>query len=362
MKRKKDPGPGREPILSEKERIIVVGGSAGGINALRALVKGLSADFTSPVFIAWHMSPDASGILPELLGSLTSLKIAHALDYEPIVSGRIYVAPPDHHLLLEEGYVRVTRGPKENRFRPAIDPLFRSAAYAYRNRVIGVIVSGALDDGVAGLWTIKNNGGISVVQDPADADIPSMPQNALQEAPVDHCVPAADFPGLLQKLIKEKLPVRRQKPASIPLELEKDIAGQVRGAGMKAFSLGELSPFSCPECHGVLARIKEGSVIRFRCHTGHAYSADTLLSGLTEQIEQQLYSAMRGMEESIFLLNHIGDHYAENNEPGKAALCFKKAKEEEERSQLVRNVIRSQETLTKERIADELTVGKNKRA
>ncbi|MCH5718753.1 chemotaxis protein CheB [Niabella hibiscisoli] len=159
------------------------------------------------------MSADSSGILPELLSQVTVLKVAHALDYEPIQPGRIYVAPPDHHLLIESGHLRVTRGPKENRFRPAIDPLFRSAAYAYKNRVIGVIVSGALDDGVAGLWTIKNNGGIAVVQDPDDADIPSMPQNALREAPVDYCIPAADFPALLQKLIKQKLPpgVQRSK-------------------------------------------------------------------------------------------------------------------------------------------------------
>ncbi|MCH5718754.1 hypothetical protein [Niabella hibiscisoli] len=128
---------------------------------------------------------------------------------------------------------------------------------------------------------------------------------------------------------------------------------------MKAFSMGELSPFSCPECHGVLARIKEGDVLRFRCHTGHAYSADTLLFALTDQIEQQLYSAMRGMEESVLLLNHMGDHYAEDNEPVKAAFCFKKAKEAEDRSRQVRSVIRSQELLTRARVAEDGAMGKN---
>lgn len=362
MKKRKDAGPAKEPVLGDKDRIIVAGGSAGGINALKAFIKGLGADFTSPVFIAWHMPPDASGILPELLAPVTPLKVAHALDYEPIVPGRIYVAPPDHHLLIEQGHVRVTRGPKENRFRPAIDPLFRSASYVYKNRVIGVVVSGALDDGVAGLWTIKNNGGTAIVQDPADADIPSMPQNALREAPVDHCLPAVGFGALLQKLIKQKLPPQRKKAAVISPALEKNIAGEVKGAGMKAFSLGELSPFSCPECHGVLARIKEGNVVRYRCHTGHAYSADTLLAGLTEQVEQELYSAMRGMEESILLLNHMGDHYAEDNEPGNAAFCFKKAKEAEERSQQVRNIISAQEALSRERISRELNFEKNKTA
>lgn len=358
MKRKKDPGPEPELMLGDKERIIVVGGSAGGINALKAFIKGLPADFTSPVFIAWHMSADASGILPELLTGFTRLKVAHALDYEPILPGRIYIAPPDHHLLIEPGHVRVTRGPKENRFRPAIDPLFRSAAYSYTNRVIGIIVSGALDDGVAGLWTIKNNSGLSIVQDPADADMPSMPQNALKEAPVDYCVPAADFPGVLQKLLTQKLPSKRSKLQAAPTGLEKQVAGQVPGAGMKAYSLGELSPFSCPECHGVLATIREGDIIRYRCHTGHAYSADVLLLALTDQIERQLYSAMRGMEESILLLNHMGDHYAEKNEPGQAAFCFKKAKEAEDRSQLVRDIITDQEILTKERIAEEVNAGK----
>ena len=161
--------------------IIVIGASAGGFEVLKKLVADLPADFAASIFVVWHMSPDVRGVLPQVLNRAGTVPAAHAVDGESIEPNRIYVAPPDHHLLIEKGTVRVTRGPKENRFRPAVDPLFRSAAYAYNNRVIGVILSGALDDGTAGLWTIKRRGGVAVVQDPFDAEVPSMPDNALRE-------------------------------------------------------------------------------------------------------------------------------------------------------------------------------------
>lgn len=189
----------------EKRNIIVIGASAGGFEAFKKIVQDLPPDLDASIFIVWHMSPDIRGILPEVLNKLNKIDAAHAYDQEPIKPNRIYVAPPDHHLLIEEGRVRVTRGPKENRFRPAVDPLFRSAAYTYGSRVIGVVLSGALDDGTAGLWRIKNNGGIAVVQDPADADVSSMPENALREVHVDYCVPVADLGGLLAKLSSEEV-------------------------------------------------------------------------------------------------------------------------------------------------------------
>src|SRR5215204_1578454 len=157
----------------DPRNIIVVGASAGGLEALKALVKGLPADLPASIFIVWHMSPDVRGVMPQVLNRLNTMPAFQASDGEAIEEGRIYVAPPDRHLVLEEGLVRVTKGPKENRFRPAIDPLFRSAAYYYGPDVIGVILSGSLDDGTSGLWTIKDRGGIAIVQDPWGAEVPS---------------------------------------------------------------------------------------------------------------------------------------------------------------------------------------------
>ena len=178
--------------------IVVIGGSAGGVEALRRICEGLPADFPAAVFVVIHISPNSRSIMPDLLSRAGRLPARHPTDEEPIHRGTIYVAPPDMHMLLRPGYVMLRRGPQENRTRPAIDPLFRSAAVAYGSRVIGVVLSGLLDDGCAGLLAIKSCGGISVVQEPNDAMWPEMPRNALAHDRVDHCVPAAELPALLK--------------------------------------------------------------------------------------------------------------------------------------------------------------------
>lgn len=189
----------------EKTNIIVIGASAGGFDALKRLVAGLPSDLDAAIFIVWHMAPTAFGILPKVLNKENTLFATQAIDYEPIKRNHIYVAPPDRHLLIEKGYVRVTNGPKENRFRPAVDPLFRSAAYAYGPQVIGIILSGALDDGTAGLWAIKERGGLAIVQDPKDAEVPSMPQNAISSVEVDYQVPISEMGSLLTKLCERQI-------------------------------------------------------------------------------------------------------------------------------------------------------------
>lgn len=339
----------------EKRNIIVIGASAGGFEALKRLVAGLPPDLNAAVFIVWHMSPDITGVLPQVLNRQKTIMAAHAIEGEPIVFNRIYVAPPDRHLILENGFVRVTRGPKENRFRPAVDPLFRSAAYIYGSRVIGIVLSGALDDGTAGLWTIKSRGGIAVVQDPADAEVPSMPENALSAVETDYCVPLSEIGPLLVKLTGE--PAHELKEPDMEenkkVGLEVQIAAQDRALEQGMLQLGALTPYACPECHGVLSAIRDGDIIRYRCHTGHAYSADSLLTSITENIEDTLWSAIRGVEESIFLLNNLGDHYAERNQPKLAALYFKKAQEAASRAQLVRQAVLAHEQLTKDSISQE---------
>jgi two-component system chemotaxis response regulator CheB len=335
------------------ERIIVIGASAGGFGPLKRIINGLPPDFQSPIFVVWHMSPDVRGILPQVLSRENSILAAHACNNEEIETNRIYVAPPDYHMLLENNKILITNGPKENRFRPAIDPLFRSAAYAFGNRVIGVVLSGALDDGTAGLWTIKQYGGLAIVQDPVDAEVPSMPENALRSLKVDYCVPVTDLSQLLVRLCKEP----PKKTAAIHDDLqtkeENQIAAGIYKSAWGSFKTGELTPFTCPECHGVLAKLQDDKITRYLCHTGHAYSADVLLASITEGIENSLYNALRGMDENIMLLNHLGDHAAEANETQLAALYFKKAREISERSQIVRKVARLHEQLNIDRLRKE---------
>lgn len=334
----------------ETRNIIVIGASAGGFDAIKKLVGDLPKDFEASLFVVWHISPDIRGVLPQVLNRAGTLHAAHAYDSEAIAPNRIYVAPPDRHLLIEEGRVRVTRGPKENRFRPAVDPLFRSAAYTYGNRVIGVILSGALDDGTAGLWTIKHRGGIAIVQDPLDAEVPSMPENAMREVAIDYSVPVSEMADLLvrlsQEVVAERSEVNMEEDKKTEIEIR--IAAEESAFESGIMKFGELTPFTCPDCHGVLSTLKDGALTRFRCHTGHAYSADSLLTTVTENIEDSLYNAIRGVEESIMLLNHIGDHYAEINQTKLAALYFKKAQEAEQRVKKVRQAVLSHEQLSKD--------------
>jgi two-component system chemotaxis response regulator CheB len=338
--------------------IIVIGASAGGFEALKKLVAGLPKDLAAAIFIVWHMSSDVRSVLPQVLNRLETLSAVHAYDGEAIEPNRIYVALPDRHLLIENGQVRVTKGPKENRFRPAVDPLFRSAAYSYGSKVIGVILSGALDDGTAGLWTIKHHGGLAIVQDPADAEIPSMPESALREVAVDYSVPVSEMADLLVRLSKEKTAetseVNMEDDEKTKIEIGVAAEDSAFESGIMKF--GELTPFTCPDCHGVLLKITDGKRARFRCHTGHAYSADSLLATVTENIEDSLYSAMRGVEESIMLLNHIGDHFAEVNQPKLAAMFFKKAKEAQNRAQAVRQVVLTHEQLSSDKLRQQAEI------
>jgi two-component system chemotaxis response regulator CheB len=338
-----------------KKDIIVIGASAGGFEALKKIVAGLPADFAASIFVVWHMSSDVRGVLPQVLNGAGKVHAAQAYEGEPIMPNRIYVAPPDRHLLVERDRVRVTRGPKENRFRPAVDPLFRSAAYAYGSRVVGVVLTGSLDDGTAGLWMIKQRGGTAIVQDPLDAEVPSMPENALREVEVDYTVPVSKIAELLVRLSKE----RAANIAEVNMETDEKTAVEISIAAEESaferniMKFGELSPYTCPDCHGVLVSIKDGKRKRFRCHTGHGFSADSLLATVTENIEESLYSAIRGVEESIMLLNHIGDHFAETNQTKLAALYFQKANEAESRAALVRQVVMSHERVSNDSLRQE---------
>lgn len=328
--------------------IVVVGASAGGMDVLKSLVKQLPEDFPASLLIVWHISPNVRSILPEILDKVGPLRSAHATNGEKITLGRIYVAPPDHHMLIEQGCVRVTKGPKENRFRPAIDPLFRSAAYTYGSRVIGVILSGYLDDGTAGLWTIKLRGGITVVQEPKDAPVPSMPESALRQVEVDYCVPISKMSSLLTCLTTEE--ALKEPEISMEeknkIEIEVRISAEDNAYEMGIMKLGELTPFTCPECHGVLLKLKDKHLLRFRCHTGHAFSANTLLAAVTEGIEERFWSTIRAVEESIMFLNHMSKHLAETEQFPLSELYFRKGQEAEQRVQALRQAVLQHEQLS----------------
>lgn len=329
--------------------IIVIGASAGGFEALKRLVADLPPDFQASIFIVWHLASDAYGILPEVLNRSKKLFAANAVNGESIEPNRIYVAPPDHHLLIERDLIMVTKGPKENRFRPAVDPLFRSAAYAYGAQVIGVILSGALDDGTSGLWMVKQRGGLAIVQHPLDAEVPSMPRNAMREVAIDYGVPVSEMADLLVRLTKEPVETSEEAMEEDELtEIEIGIAAEKSAFESGIISLGDLTPFTCPECHGVLVKFKEGMRERYRCHTGHAFSADSLLTTITENIEQGLYSALRGIEESVMLLNNLGNYFSEIKNTELASLYFSKAVEAQERTKLLRQNIRRHEQFNQE--------------
>ncbi|NVO30278.1 chemotaxis protein CheB [Hymenobacter lapidiphilus] len=328
--------------------IVVIGASAGGVAALMALVQTLPADFPAPIFVVQHVAADSPSVLPQLLNSVSALAVRQPQDGETVAAGVIYVAPPDHHLLLEGTRVLVTRGPKENRFRPSIDALFRSAAYTYGPRVIGVVLTGYLDDGTSGLWSVQRMGGLALVQDPHDAEQPSMPTNALEFVAADYVVPLAEMGPLLVRLTQERAPAKTHLPATELdlLQIELTIAKQGGGFELGIIEKGKLTPFTCPDCHGALTQLIEGKLIRYRCHTGHAYTVSALLSEVTESVESMLYQSMRGLEETKMLLHNLGMHFVENGQDEVAHLFFRKADETGQQARVVHDSILKHESLS----------------
>jgi len=337
-----------------KRNIIVIGASTGGFKALQQLVAGLPPDIDAALFIVWHMAAESINVLPRVLNEYNSIYATTAIDREPIEFNRIYTAPPDKHLILMDNILRLSNGPKENRFRPAIDPLFRSAAAIYGPRVIGVILSGGLDDGTSGLWTVKQYGGIAIVQDPNEAEAPSMPLSAIRHVPVDHKVGIAQMSSLLARLVTEDAPQQKEVPMPDQERNQKEINIALQEYPSSTIDpLGDLTPLTCPECHGVLFSLKESGRLRYRCHTGHAFSGDSLLDAISSNIEDTLYDAIRSIKENIALLNHMGDHFAAVNMPKLAAVFFKKSREAQDRLKLVWQAAINNEHLDTDKLMEE---------
>ena len=322
-----------------KHDIIVVGASAGGVEALSKLVHGLPADFPATIFIVLHLSPQSPSMLPKILQRATPLTVVSAEDRLPIRPGMIFVAPADMHLLVGEGEVRVIRGPKENRHRPAIDPLFRSATYTYGPRVVGVVLTGSLDDGTAGLKAIKDRGGIAVVQDPEEAFYPSMPQSALDHVAVDYRLPLAEIGPLLGRLAHDPVPIADAPEPSRQMELEVKLA-EMNGSVMHADERpGKPSVFSCPECNGVLYELADDELVRFRCRTGHAFSAESVLAEQAEALEDALWAALNTLEETAMLSRRMGDRARESGHTILQARFEAKVRDAEARAEVLRRVL-----------------------
>ncbi|HET7786540.1 MAG TPA: chemotaxis protein CheB [Myxococcales bacterium] len=282
--------------------IVVIGASAGGVEALTALIRKLPADLGASIFVVLHLAAEQKSVLPRILSSAGALPAKHARDGEPIVANRIYVAPPDHHLLLHETHVRVVVGPRENGHRPAIDPLFRTAAYSFGPRVIGIVLSGALDDGTAGLVAVKGRGGVAVVQDPNEALVEMMPRSALENVEIDHVLPVSEMAALLPKLVREEA---SPPPARTAL-LEVESALQLGGAAGE-LKVGTPSGLGCPACGGVLNEVHDGGLLRFRCRVGHAYAPESLYDEQRSVLESALWAALRALEEQGALARRMFD-------------------------------------------------------
>lgn len=329
-----------------KRDIVVIGSSAGGVLALKELVTSLPADFNAPIFVVQHVAAYANSLLPEILSHAGALKAIHPKDGDLIKSGYIYLAPPDHHLLIEKDRVLVKKGPKENRFRPSIDALFRSAAYTFGSRVVGVVLTGLLDDGTSGMWSIKRLGGLGIVQTPDDAQFSSMPVSVLEYVAVDYVVPMAELGDLLSRITTEYAPDTPElsNEESHRLKTEIDIAAQKNAFEMGTLNIGELSPITCPECSGVLVRFSEGKLIRYRCHTGHTYTAGALLAEVDKSIEDNLWKSARAIEEAVLLLEESGRVTAQGGDETTAKRFFNKAKENRDRAERLHQFIFNQDS------------------
>ena len=325
--------------------IIVIGASAGGVEALGQLIPLLPPDLPAAVFIVLHISSQGTSVLPNILNRAiakrqknSTLKAVHPQDGEPIVHGQIYVAPPDCHLLVKDGYIRLARGPKENSNRPAVDPLFRTAARAYGRRVVGVVLSGSLDDGTAGLMAVKQRRGVAIVQKPEEALYSGMPDNAIENVEVDHILPVAEIAATLT-LLAHQLVEDGEDSVSSDLEMESDMAELELSAMQKSHRPGTPSPFGCPDCGGVLWELEQGKLTHFRCRTGHAYSTHSLLAAQTHAQEEAMWNALRALEEKAALTKRMAQRANQNNQTYSAQRFEEQANTAQERAAIMRELL-----------------------
>lgn len=322
--------------------IIVIGGSAGGLEALTTVLSDLPADLNASLFVVLHTSPQSGEGLPQVLERSCLMPVAFATDAQRVQRGHVYVAPPDHHLTLADGELAVARGPRENGFRPAIDPLFRSAAKWHGSRVVGVILSGAMDDGTFGMMAVKEAGGTAIVQHPYEAFVPSMPLSAIQNVEVDYIVRTAEIPQLLVKATEGEFKVsgraslrRERVTADIdPTERDIDLSGVVPDEIPQP-----PSKLVCPDCGGSLWEVAEGGLTRYRCHTGHGYTSATLLAAQSGNLEHALWGAIRVLSERATLHRQLSRRNAARGMTSSAEKYRERAIQEERHANVIHEML-----------------------
>ena len=321
--------------------LVVIGASAGGIEALQRLVAGLPASLKAAVLVVLHTSNRTESLLPNIMGRAGRLPASHPVDRTRIQKGHIYIAPPDYHMLVEGNTLRVLQGPRENLHRPAIDPLFRSAAVSAGRRVIAVVLTGLLDDGTSGLMVVKAHGGVPIVQDPATAMFDAMPKNALEQVPDASVLPLEQIPAELVRLIAEELPDGPERPsAADSLEVKET---RLLEWEMPQLENGERpgrpSSFACPDCGGVLWELEENGFLRFRCRVGHAFTARHLSAEQRHAIETALWSALRALEESAALYHRLAERANKNGQPQSAERFQERADNTETNAKTLRQFL-----------------------
>lgn len=321
---------------SRNRDIVVIGGSAGSIGALRNIIPALPADLPASVFVVIHIGKRPS-LLHEVLGRAAKLPVEWATNGTLFRHGRIYTARADQHLLLHNDHMLLRRSAHENLARPAIDPLFRSAAASFGSRVIGIVLSGALNDGSAGLIAVERCGGVTVVQDPGDAEYPDMPQSALRAVHPDHCVPAGDIAALITRLASE--PAGPSPAVPMEIRIEAAISAQELNTMKTLDKLGKRSPLTCPECGGELWEMRDETLLRYRCHVGHAYTSEAMELGQAQQMEHRLWQLLRLHKERSELMRSRAAHERDLQHTALARQFEQRARRYERDADLIRELL-----------------------
>jgi two-component system chemotaxis response regulator CheB len=305
--------------------IIVIGGSSGATAPLKAILGALPADLPAAVFIVLHIPARSIGMLATVASAAGRMPVHQAADGLPIAPGNIYTAVPDHHLILTRGHMKLGRGPRENMARPAIDPLFRSAAAAYGPRVIGVVLSGLLNDGASGLEAIKRCGGLALVQDPADAVADEMPRSAMEATTVDLSVPSVRIGDVLSELVRK--PAGPGVPVPPDIQLEVDIAAGERVDSEVLHRFADPAALTCPSCGGVMSLVRNSKPLRLRCQVGHALTANALAKEQEDAVDEALRVALRVIGERAELVTRMAEDGRVSGRRAVAEMYQERAKE-----------------------------------
>lgn len=317
--------------------IIVIGGSSGARAPLKAILAALPANLPAAVFVVVHIPARSLGLLATVTAAAANLPVHAATEGMVIAPGNIYLGIPDHHLIVRDERIRLGRGPRENMARPSIDPLFRSAAAIYGSRVIGVVLSGLLNDGASGLEAIKRCGGIAIVQDPADAIADEMPLSAMAAVNVDMSVPSARIGDVLSELVHEAAGPRLPVPAEIRLEV--DIAAGERIDSDVLRRLADPVPVTCPHCSGVLSAVRDSKPLRFRCQVGHTYTAEAVAKTQENAVDEALRVALRIIGERAELVARMAQDGRNSGRPAVAEMYEERAAEYRAYADTVRRAV-----------------------